>query len=67
MMVENIRTKDFTIIILTNNYSKKADDLEGGVGFETELLLPLIKSNKGKIIPIVRDKSQERNRIPFGK
>lgn len=65
MMANNIRIKDFIIVIITDNYCKRADKLEGGVGFETELLLPLIQSNKDKIILIVRNKSQGKDNIPF--
>mgnify|MGYP001290363638 FL=1 len=54
MMVENIRDKDYIIIVLTPEYAKKADSLQGGVGFETSMLIPLIQENLQKIIPIIR-------------
>lgn len=65
MMVNNIKIKDSVILILSSNYAKKADELEGGVGFETEMLLPLIMSNKNKIIPIIKNNNKEKPIIPF--
>lgn len=53
MMVEKVRDSDFVIIVLTENYAKKADNFEGGVGFETQLALPLIMENPNKLIPIM--------------
>ena len=65
MMIKNIREKDYTILVLTESYSKKADDLQGGVGFETNMLIPLIMDNLQKIIPIVRTKGDKSKAIPF--
>jgi hypothetical protein len=64
MMADNIRIKDFVLAILTNNYKERADKMSGGVGFETRLLLPLIQSNKDKIIPIIREKDKT-DTVPF--
>ncbi len=64
MMVDNIRTKDYIIVLITNDYSKKANEVIGGVGFETEMLLPLIQTNKDKIIPIIRENSNVKE-TPF--
>ncbi|MFL0270107.1 toll/interleukin-1 receptor domain-containing protein [Candidatus Clostridium radicumherbarum] len=65
MMIKNIKEKDYTILVLTENYARKADDLQGGVGFETNLLIPSIMDNLKKIIPIVRTKGDKSNVIPF--
>jgi len=65
MMIKNIKEKDYTIIVLTEEYSKKADDLQGGVGFETNMLIPFIMSNLQKIIPIVRTNGDKSKVIPF--
>ncbi len=65
MMIKNIKEKDYTIIVLTEEYSKKADDLQGGVGFETNMLIPFIMGNLQKIIPIVRTKGDKSKVIPF--
>ncbi|MBU3198166.1 toll/interleukin-1 receptor domain-containing protein [Clostridium estertheticum] len=65
MMIKNIREKDYTILVLTEEYAKKADELQGGVGFETNMLIPLIMDNLQKIIPIVRTKGDKSKVIPF--
>lgn len=65
MMIKNIKEKDYTIIILTEEYAKKADALQGGVGFETNMLIPFIMGNLQKIIPIVRTKGDKCKAIPF--
>jgi vacuolar-type H+-ATPase subunit F/Vma7 len=65
MMIKNIKDKDYTIIVLTEEYSKKADNLQGGVGFETNMLIPFIMDNLQKIIPIIRTKGDKSKAIPF--
>lgn len=65
MMIKNIKDKDYTIIVLTEAYAKKADDLQGGVGFETNMLIPFLMDNMQKIIPIVRTKGDKSKAIPF--
>jgi TIR domain len=54
MMVEKVRKSDVIIIVLTENYANKADSFEGGVGFESQLTLPLLTENPDKIVPILR-------------
>ncbi len=54
MMVKNIRDNDYTIIIMTEKYAAKADELKGGVGQETRLLYNYILDNTHKIIPVMR-------------
>lgn len=65
MMVEKIREADFTIIVMTENYAKRADSFEGGVGFESQLLLNLVRTDSNKIIPILKKNSKSENVIPF--
>ncbi len=65
MMVKNINLNDFVILIISEKYTEKADNIEGGVGYETELILPLMQTNKDKIIPIIRSENQEKYKIPF--
>lgn len=65
MMVTNIKNSDFTIVVLTPTYAEKADELQGGVGFETGMLISFIQENMKKIIPILRIKENGRKSIPF--
>lgn len=65
MMIKNIKEKDYTILVLTEEYANKADTLQGGVGFETNMLIPLIMGNLQKIILIVRTKGDKSKVIPF--
>ncbi|XOK61174.1 toll/interleukin-1 receptor domain-containing protein [Paenibacillus elgii] len=64
MMIKAIRDYDQVIIVLTENYAKKADNLDGGVGFETILTLPdLLKTDK--IILIMRHTGDYSKVFPF--
>lgn len=65
MMVKNIRDNNYTVIVLTHNYAEKADELQGGVGFETSMLIPLVQENLQKIIPIIRCNDNVLKAIPF--
>jgi 5'-deoxynucleotidase YfbR-like HD superfamily hydrolase len=65
MMVENIRDKDYILVILTENYAAKAEALAGGVGYETTLIYNVMKNNPEKIIPILRSSGNSNNAIPF--
>ncbi|MED4006073.1 toll/interleukin-1 receptor domain-containing protein [Priestia aryabhattai] len=65
MMVEKVRDSDFIIIVLTENYAKKADKFEGGVGFESQLTLPLIMERPNKLIPIMRHQGNFNEVFPF--
>jgi hypothetical protein len=65
MMISNIRDKDYIILVLTENYAKKADELKGGVGFETLLTMPLIMENPNKIILVTRQSEDFNKVIPF--
>lgn len=64
MMVKGIRESDYTIIILTNNYVNKANNMQGGVGYETSMLLSLIQNSLKKIIPIMT-KWNTCEEVPF--
>ncbi len=65
MMIDKIRSTDFTVIVLTPEYAAKADEFQGGVGFETALLVPFIQENLQKIIPIMKYTGGKDNAIPF--
>lgn len=65
MMIEKIRDTDYTLIVLTDKYTEKADSFKGGVGYETFLLVNEISNNIEKIIPIMRFKGDVRKAIPF--
>ena len=61
MMVENIKNSDKIIVVITPNYTQKADNLHGGVGYETKLLHNYILNDPNKIIPVLRMKAT----LPF--
>lgn len=65
MMVEHIQNDDFIIIVVTENYTKKADEFIGGVGYETELLLSIINENRDKIIVVMKQPDISPKKIPF--
>lgn len=48
MMIENIHRSDYVIIVLTENYARKADQFDGGVGYETLLSIPELQGNPNK-------------------
>ena len=54
MMVSAFKDYDFVILVLTENYAKKADQGEGGVGFETNLSYQFLNENDDKLIFIAR-------------
>jgi TIR domain len=65
MMVSNMRNKDYVIIVLTENYAKKSNELQGGVGFETILSLPILRRNPDKLIFVLRHKGNFEDAFPF--
>lgn len=65
MMVDKVRDSDFIIIVLTENYARKADSFQGGVGFESQLTLPLLMENTNKLIPIMRHQGDFNKVFPF--
>lgn len=62
-MLKSILDADIVLIILTPNYKRKADGLEGGAGYEYNIindeLFKIIVSNE-KFIPIVREGTFEK-------
>ena len=54
---------DNILIICTEEYSKKANDREGGVGTETLIISPEVykKANQNKVIPIIWERDDEGN------
>lgn len=64
MMVKNVRDSDYTIIVLTEKYAEKADSLQGGVGFETTMLISNVHENLHKMIPIMTKWNKARV-VPF--
>ncbi|PGA29529.1 hypothetical protein COL80_02225 [Bacillus thuringiensis] len=65
MMISNMRDNDYIIIVLTENYATKANSLQGGVGFETQLSLPILQENPEKLIFLLRYKDNFANAFPF--
>jgi hypothetical protein len=65
MMIEAMRDYDYVIVVLTENYANKANAFTGGVGFESELLLPTLRRNKDKIILIMRHSGNFEIVFPF--
>lgn len=60
-MEQNINKADKVLLILTEEYKRKADNRENGVGYETNIITnDLIKDNMtSKFIPIIRRGSKE--------
>lgn len=50
--INSIKENDIILVVLTPTYTKKANNLEGGVGRETQILTYI---DKNKIIPILKD------------
>ncbi|MCM3412698.1 toll/interleukin-1 receptor domain-containing protein [Metabacillus litoralis] len=65
MMVSNIKNNDFLIVVLTKKFAEKSDNLQGGVGFETMLSLPVLLENPDKLIFILRHKGSFKDAFPF--
>jgi len=65
MMIKNIKESDYVVIVLTEEYAKKADDFQGGVGFETILTIPDIKNNLNKLIFIMRHNGDYTKVFPY--
>lgn len=67
-MLKSILESDIVLIILTSNYKRKADGLEGGAGYEYNIindeLFKIIVSNE-KFIPIIREGSFESSTTNF--
>lgn len=65
MMVSRIKNSDYIVIVLTENYAQKADEIKGGVGFETILTMPYLRENLGKLILIMRHQGDYTKVFPF--
>ena len=65
MMIEKVRDSDYIIIVLTKKYAERADNFEGGVGFENMSFLSLLQENKDKLIFIKRDSVNFNEVVPF--
>ena len=57
-----IRDFDRVLVICTDNYVKKANDREGGVGYEVQIVTAQLVENLGidKFIPIIRQASGKK-------
>ncbi|MRX71972.1 TIR domain-containing protein [Bacillus lacus] len=65
MMITNIKNNDFVIVVLTERFAEKADNLQGGVGFETVLSLPFLMESPEKLIFILRHQGSFKDAFPF--
>lgn len=65
MMIDGFKDNDKVILVLTENYAEKADNNEGGVGFETIISLPVLRTNPNKLIPISRHHGRLSDSMPF--
>lgn len=65
MMIKNIKESDFIVIVLTEKYAQKADDFQGGVGFETMLTIPDIKNNLNKLIFVMKHEGDYSKVFPY--
>ncbi len=65
MMISQIKSCDYIIVVLTENYALKADEIQGGVGYETILTASYIQENPNKLIPIMRHNGDYLKVFPF--
>ncbi|HHC5062329.1 SEFIR domain-containing protein [Aeromonas veronii] len=66
MMVKEIRESDHVIVVLTREYKDKVDNWQGGVSFESDLLLPsLIGESADKLIFIMKHNGDYKTVFPF--
>lgn len=65
MMIKNIKESDYVVIVLTEEYAKKSDDFQGGVGFETMLTIPDIKNSLEKLIFIMKHSGDYTKVFPY--
>lgn len=66
MMVDNIYENDFIVIVLTENYAKKANEELGGVGVESNYLMNILNDpkKKDKIIILNKHDGNSKSTIP---
>ena len=60
----NIEKADYIIVICTKKYKEKSESRIGGVGYEVNIIANQMMNGKKKIIPILREGSQETS-IPL--
>lgn len=65
MMINNMKNNDKVIVVLTEKFAQKADEIQGGVGFETLISLPDIQEDPDKFILILRHKGNFKDAFPF--
>ncbi|MCF7354852.1 toll/interleukin-1 receptor domain-containing protein [Vibrio sp. CK2-1] len=60
-MESHLDSSDFILMVCTENYVKKADSGEGGVGYEKMIMTSslLSKIDQSKVIPIIRQHGQK--------
>jgi len=58
MMIDNIFNDGFLIVVMTDEYTKKANEETGGVGFETTSLMGIMKNNetRNRVILVKKEK-----------
>jgi len=56
-MEKAISTSDFVLLICTREYKKRADEREGGVGYEQDLMTAerLVDRHYSKFVPVLRE------------
>lgn len=54
-MEKNLVESDFIIVILTSGYKKRADDRQGGVGYEASIMAASLSKNEAseKFLPVM--------------
>ena len=66
-MEVGVRDRDWVLVICTNNYVRKANNREGGVGYEVQIVTAQLVENLGidKFIPIIRQASGQEKMPTF--
>ena len=67
VFMEGLGNSDRVLIVCTDNYVKKANNREGGVGYEGSIITSKLAQNlkTDKFIPIIREGSDEDNTPTF--
>ncbi len=67
VFMEGLRSSDRVLIVCTDNYVKKANNRQGGVGYEEIIITSELAQNlkTDKFIPIIREGSDEANTPTF--
>ena len=66
-MEVGVRDLDWVLVICTDNYVRKANNREGGVGYEVQIVIAQLVENLGidKFIPIIRQASGQEKMPTF--